>query len=307
MLQLVISKGMKPAEILIAQVKRLIDFFLRSKQSERLKEIQAKFPELADELKSKTKETNNEKDDDDYNDNYYNNNENYNNKNNDEENDDNEESDNNEENKEEEGDNEKDDDDYDDNNKDDEIISILHNQLKKHIIMLLNTLNSKNDRESKKDYKNLQKIMLSDDEWNTIKKLVKVLRPFAETTELLGGSTYCTNSMIIPILIDIKNKLLSKSQKSQKSHQSIDATVILDFSNDESAFDEYILNEDLIEHAEQSYVNNPINCDGLVNKIKIVLYSAINHYWKNIIKPQALLSSLLDPYIKNLPFVLATE
>ena len=38
-LQLVIGKGMKPAEILIARVKRLIDFFLRPKQSERLEEI----------------------------------------------------------------------------------------------------------------------------------------------------------------------------------------------------------------------------------------------------------------------------
>src|SRR5271167_2572100 len=101
--------------------------------------------------------------------------------------------------------------------------------------MLLNTLNSKNDWESKKDYKNLQKIMLSEEEWNTIKKLIPVLRPFAEATELLGESTYCTHSMMIPILIDIKKKLTPKSQK------SIDVTAILDFSNNESVFDKDIL------------------------------------------------------------------
>jgi hypothetical protein len=48
-LHLVIGKGMKPAEILIARVKRLIDFFLRPKQSERLEDIQKKFPDLLNE------------------------------------------------------------------------------------------------------------------------------------------------------------------------------------------------------------------------------------------------------------------
>ena len=48
-LHLVVGKGMKPAEILIARIKRLIDFFLRPKQSERLEDIQQKFPELAND------------------------------------------------------------------------------------------------------------------------------------------------------------------------------------------------------------------------------------------------------------------
>jgi hypothetical protein len=45
-LQLVIGKGLKLAEVLIARAKRLIDFFLRPKQSERLEDIQQKFPDL---------------------------------------------------------------------------------------------------------------------------------------------------------------------------------------------------------------------------------------------------------------------
>src|SRR5438045_9308129 len=49
-LQLVIGKGMKPAEILIARVKKLIDFFMRQKQSECLEDAQKNFPELSDEL-----------------------------------------------------------------------------------------------------------------------------------------------------------------------------------------------------------------------------------------------------------------
>ena len=45
-LQLVVGKSLKPAETLIARAKRLIDFFLRPKQSERLEDVQKRFPEL---------------------------------------------------------------------------------------------------------------------------------------------------------------------------------------------------------------------------------------------------------------------
>ncbi|GES96177.1 zinc finger BED domain-containing protein 4-like [Rhizophagus clarus] len=47
------SKGMKPAEILIARTKQLIDFFMRPKQSECLEDTQKKFPGLLNELERK--------------------------------------------------------------------------------------------------------------------------------------------------------------------------------------------------------------------------------------------------------------
>ncbi|CAB5386644.1 unnamed protein product [Rhizophagus irregularis] len=43
-LQLIIGKGLVPVKALIMRVKRLIEFFLRPKQSERLKDIQKKYP-----------------------------------------------------------------------------------------------------------------------------------------------------------------------------------------------------------------------------------------------------------------------
>ena len=46
-LQLVIGKALLPVEILIARAKRLIDFFLRPKQSERLEEMQKRNPNRA--------------------------------------------------------------------------------------------------------------------------------------------------------------------------------------------------------------------------------------------------------------------
>lgn len=41
----------------------------------------------------------------------------------------------------------------------------------------------------------------------------------------------------------------------------------------------------------------------MLNKIKSALYISINHYWKDLTKPDALLPSLLDPRIKDLLFV----
>ena len=48
-LHLVVGKGLMPAQILIMRVKRLIDFFMRSKQSERLEEIQKQFPDVGND------------------------------------------------------------------------------------------------------------------------------------------------------------------------------------------------------------------------------------------------------------------
>jgi hypothetical protein len=45
-LHLVVGKGLIPAQILIMRTKRLIDFFMRPKQSERLEEIQKNFPDI---------------------------------------------------------------------------------------------------------------------------------------------------------------------------------------------------------------------------------------------------------------------
>jgi hypothetical protein len=72
--------------------------------------------------------------------------------------------------------------------------------------MLLNTLATKNDSDSKKDYNRLNSIMLTSDEWNLIQDLIPILKPFAEATEVLGGSTYCTHSIMNPILINIKKR-----------------------------------------------------------------------------------------------------
>lgn len=51
-LHLVVEKGMMPAQTLIMRAKRLIDFFMRPKQSERLEEIQKQFPDIGNDDKN---------------------------------------------------------------------------------------------------------------------------------------------------------------------------------------------------------------------------------------------------------------
>ena len=51
--------------------------------------------------------------------------------------------------------------------------------------------------------------MLSSEEWDLLRDLRPVLHPFAEATNLLGGSNYCTFSIMNPILIQIKKQLAS--------------------------------------------------------------------------------------------------
>ena len=81
--------------------------------------------------------------------------------------------------------------------------------LKNYINVVLNTLGIQFDQDSKKDYKTLQSIMLSSEELDLLRDLRPVLRPFAEATDLLGGSNYCTFSIMNPILIQIKKQFVS--------------------------------------------------------------------------------------------------
>ena len=61
-LQLIVGKALVPVKPLIVRVKRLIEFFMRPKQSECLEDIQKKYPDLnleeidenLNELKRKT-------------------------------------------------------------------------------------------------------------------------------------------------------------------------------------------------------------------------------------------------------------
>ena len=88
----------------------------------------------------------------------------------------------------------------------------------------------------------------------------------------------------------------------------------VNFQNDETAFDEIIDEEEqLLQPLEfmatprRLKLKNPINTQEMLNKIKSALYISINHYWKDLTKPDALLPSLLNPRMKDLSFVLTEK
>lgn len=170
--------------------------------------------------------------------------------------------------------------------------------------MLLNTLATKNDFDSKKDYNRLSNIMLTSDEWDLIHDLIPILKPFAEATEILGGSHYCTHSIMNPILINIKKRFCPISLQTAGE---------INFDNNEMAFDEDIIVEDNDDQSLTQYnnrnirINTPVRYTGLIDKIKRNLYTAMDHYWIDLTSSEMLLPSLLDPRMKNLSFATDSE
>lgn len=172
--------------------------------------------------------------------------------------------------------------------------------------MLLNTLATKTDRDSKNDYKRLNSIMLTTEEWDLIHDLIPILQPFAAATEILGGSNYCTHSIMNPILINIKKQLHPLTQRGTEAAEQII------FNNNEMAFDDDITVEDdeqttPINTTRKIRINMPVDCHGLIDKIKLTLFAATNHYWNDLTSPNMLLPTLLDPRMKDLDFVSISE
>jgi hypothetical protein len=178
-------------------------------------------------------------------------------------------------------------------------------KLKDYINVLISTLSTKNDPDSKRDYKRLKQIMIEEEEWDVIKNLIPILKPFAEATNYLGGNKYCTYTIMVPTLIKIINRLKPLTAEEEKVVSEIN------FKNHENIFDDEISIEDDDEErsnpsnstVKKLRINDPANTQGLVKKIKLALYAAMKHYWSSLTTPKALLPSLLDPRIKDLSFV----
>ncbi|GES97005.1 zinc finger BED domain-containing protein 1-like [Rhizophagus clarus] len=133
--------------------------------------------------------------------------------------------------------------------------------------------------------------MLQEQEWDTIKDLVSILKPFAEATNYLGGNKYCTYTIMVPTLIKIINRLKLSTADDEKYVSEIN------FKNLENIFDDQIS----IENDEEEK-SNPT----AIRRLKIN-DSANTKDLKNLIAPEVLLPSLLDPRIKDLSFVSVKE
>ncbi|CAG8854885.1 19898_t:CDS:2, partial [Gigaspora margarita] len=52
----------------------------------------------------------------------------------------------------------------------------------------------------RRDGQSLSSKLLSENEWNELEELITLLAPFAQMTELIGGSHYPTLSMMLPTI-----------------------------------------------------------------------------------------------------------
>ncbi|CAB5379179.1 unnamed protein product [Rhizophagus irregularis] len=144
--------------------------------------------------------------------------------------------------------------------------------------------------------------MITTEEWDLLQNLVDVLEQFAEATDYLGGSTYCTYSIINPFIEKIKEDLLNPFLSSlslssiQFSPQSFSQSAL----QETQKTDEDVFIEENIEI--ETNLNQPINTSGLLKMVRTKLYENLCKYW-NFQDSNALLASLLDPRTKNLKHV----
>jgi hypothetical protein len=76
--------------------------------------------------------------------------------------------------------------------------------LKPAIKRVLVNLSIEIDYQSKKDYRQLQELMLNTYEWNLLDKFIELFKPIEDATEFLGGQKYCTLSLIYPTIQALK-------------------------------------------------------------------------------------------------------
>ena len=151
---------------------------------------------------------------------------------------------------------------------------------------MLNYLELQPDSDSQKDAKRLRRIMITDNEWTLILDLTEILSRFADATDYLGGSKYCTYSSINPTIIE----LMKWVRPASYNNNSIDTNMI-DRTID--AFGE------VSEPAEKEKIDMPVETHNLLNQIKKDLYEALIHYFDPM-SSEALLAAILDPRFKKL-------
>lgn len=203
--------------------------------------------------------------------------------------------------------------------------------------MLIVELVNNENTDAKKDGKQLEKIMLSSDEWELLQELVITLGPFEEATGYLGGEKYITHSIMNPIIEQIKHLLLLPLSNSPNSSISTSPTSPTSstlptsstsstsptlpvtafnipeiYQEIENAADVFIMIEEvetlenkIIENNNNQTKNNKFNLDkpletkDLLDKVRKDLYNAMCFYWK-VLSEDYLISTILDPRIKSM-------
>ena len=244
-LQLAIGKGLAPVEILVARVKRIINFFSTQKQIERLEDAQSKlnYKDILRCIQDVSTRWNSS---------YY------------------------------------------------AWDRLFY--LKDAITRLQVDLLTSTNREDKNDGNKLRKIMLSEEEWELLDKLIDLLMPFENTTRNFSGGTYVTLSTIISTIKKLIFDLACESPLDNINY--LDENTIFET---EPFTDELLIeieDEEIISNISKRRVSikNPLDTTGILEKVKNNIYFALIYYW-NFSNDIELMASLLDPRFKTLDFV----
>jgi hypothetical protein len=138
--------------------------------------------------------------------------------------------------------------------------------------------------------------MLTKNEWELLRDLCEILKGFAEATTYLGASKYVTHSIMSPLLKEIKKRI-----KPESARQNVNIEEFIDVFSEEEEGDN-AEHESIQNVSGRLNLNVPINTTGMLEKVKLHLYNAMELYW-NKEEEETLISALLDPRIKSLEFV----
>ncbi|CAG8736946.1 20971_t:CDS:1 [Racocetra persica] len=111
---------------------------------------------------------------------------------------------------------------------------------------------------------------------------------------------------MFPAISSLK-KLLNITYNAQININLDDSNTVFDddqeFQEEIDLIDEpEVLNTEFETKINQTKINIPQVCNGMVENIKITLFNALNYYWEYPIR-EALLATLLDPRNKKMEFV----
>ena len=147
-------------------------------------------------------------------------------------------------------------------------------EIKPYIDILVTTLPITNDVDSRRDGQQLSEIMLTKNEWELLGGLCIVLKEFAEATTYLGASKYVTHSIMSPLLKEIKKRIKPENTRSQNVDIEEIADVFAEEEEGEKAECENIQNIS----KERLNLNELFNITGMLKKVKLNLYNAMELY-----------------------------
>jgi hypothetical protein len=107
--------------------------------------------------------------------------------------------------------------------------------LKPAIKRVLVNLSIEIDYQSKKDYRQLQELMLNTYEWNLLDKFIELFKPIKDATEFLGGQKYCTLSLIYPTIQALKYSYATEDDNNKNNDENSDNENNDDENSDEDS------------------------------------------------------------------------